>query len=320
VSKLSRSQTLFVSRRVLALACLCLAWVVTTAAADPLHILVITDFDNPRYREVVNSLYADLDRLCQPSCSENLRIDEIDTNGFEHETEASLLVAIGTPAARRLAQTPGEIPRLYGFVPRLVWQQLLDCCDVRPHRDSAVWIDPSPARQLHLARQVEPQAARVGVLLGPSTAITTEDLRNAGKLTGLETIIALVETSAETGSKLRSLVDVVDVLLALPDPTIYNRHSIYSILLSTYSARVPVVGFSAAMVGAGAAATTFVSPQDAGESIAAAIQRFEQYGNLPPAGYGEHFSLAVNDKVMRSLGLPVVDQEVISKHLQEGPR
>jgi ABC-type uncharacterized transport system substrate-binding protein len=308
------------ARRYLVLACLCLAWVVTTAAADPLHILVITDFDNPRYREVVNALYADLDRLCEPSCGERLRIDEIDTNGFEHETQASLLLAIGTPAATRLAQTPGDIPRLYGFLPRQAWQQLLDCCDIHPQRDSAVWIDPSPTRQLQLARLVEPKAARVGVLLGPSTAISADDVHKAGKLAGLETIVALVETSAETGSKLRSLVDVVDVLLALPDPAIYNRHSVYSILLSTYSARVPVVGYSAAMVRAGAAATTFVSPRDAGESIAAAIQHFEQNGNLPLADYGEHFSLAVNGKVVRSLGLPVVDQEVISKHLQEGPR
>jgi ABC-type uncharacterized transport system substrate-binding protein len=266
---------------------------------------------------VVSALHADLDAICPPACRADLLIDEVDTDAVAQEPEAELLVVIGTPAARRLAALPGETPRLYGFLPRQVWHQLHDCCDVRAGRDSALWIDPPPVQQLRLARQIEPHAARVGVLLGPSTGVTSEDLRSAGRAAGLEMAITRVEDSEQTGSRLRSLIDGADLLLALPDPVIYNRHSIYSILLSTYSARVPVIGYSPAMVSAGAAATLFVSPADAGNAIAQALVRFHADGRLPPAGPGNAFSLSINAKVIRSLGLPDADEPSILKNLQE---
>ena len=287
------------------------------AAAEPFVVAVVSEQAAARNQRVVDALQGTLDAACASPCPQAVDIRRIETDSLDTEPAADLLVGIGSRAAHRLAELRGDTPRLLAFIPRRTWQELGADCPGGQCRQSATFIDPAVALQLRLIRAIDPGARRVGVLLGPSVALTREELLADGELAGLDVEFGNVTGSVDVGSELRSLVDRSDALLALPDPEIYNRNTIYPILLSTYSAGIPVIGYSRSMVDAGAAASVFVTPEDAGRSIAEAIAAYRATARLPAPGFSTHYSISVNDSVIRSLRLPSADPDALRAALQE---
>jgi putative tryptophan/tyrosine transport system substrate-binding protein len=111
----------------------------------------------------------------------------------------------------------------------------------------------------------------------------------------------------------------VDAVLAIPDPAVYNRNTIFAILLSTYGAGVPVIGYSQAMVAAGSTAAVFATTADVGMAIARRIALFKDKGRLGPTGFGDVFSVAVNADVARSLRLAVPAEGQLRERLEAAP-
>ena len=100
------------------------------------------------------------------------------------------------------------------------------------------------------------------------------------------------------------MLEDADLLLAVPDPQLYNSSSIQNILLASFRANVPLMAFSPAYVRAGALLALHVTPTQIGLQ-AAAIARGVLQGKALSATplYSQDFSVAVNEHVARSLGL-----------------
>lgn len=304
----------------LALLYLAMLSTATATADSPVNIVIVTQPGNERYQQVVQALRQQLDHRCAQSCTPNYKLQVIDSADVDSDPDADLLVTIGGDATELVARLPGRSAHLYGFIPYRMWMDLKSCCGIDEKRHSAVFIDQPLLRQLRLVRLIDPRAERVGVLLGPSAVTAESTLQAAAEAVGMQAAVTHVESVDGLGRRMRDLTDVVDILLALPDADIYNRNTIYSILLSSYSAGVPVIGYSKAMVNAGAAATAYAAPADAGRSIADAIAHYIQTATLPPPAAGADYSVAVNQNVIRSLRLSVFDENTIARELQESER
>jgi len=110
-----------------------------------------------------------------------------------------------------------------------------------------------------------------------------------------------------------------DVFLSLPDPGIYNRHTISSILLTTYRYRVPLIGFSKSSVRAGALAAVYSSAQQIARQTATTIPLWlTNTGHYATKiSYPEQFSVAINKQVARSLGIDMPDGSSITQRLKQ---
>ncbi|MCB1801332.1 MAG: hypothetical protein KDI82_06560 [Gammaproteobacteria bacterium] len=300
-------------------ACACLLLAPALAGAAPLDVALVGDFDDARIVRVADALEQALADGCPAPCSGQPRVSRHAPAGVDSSAAASadLLVAIGSQAGREVALAAPDAATLYTFLPQAAWDELAACCvdQTRPH--SALFIDQPLPRKFALIRQLVPDAARVAVLLGEVSAERRAALRRAATQAGYALNTADINDPDEIGSSLRRLVRDVDVLLALPDPRVYNRNTAYPILLTTYSARVPVIGFSDAMVRAGAAAAVFATPEDVGREIARHVHDYQRSGTLPPPGFGREFSISVNDAVIRSLRLPDQTAADLKHRLQE---
>ncbi len=234
-------------------------------------------------------------------------------------SDADLLLAIGSAAASTLAQLDSERPKLFGFIPQVAWHELVQRHALPAAQSGAIYIDQPFSRQFELIRHILPKAERVGVLLGSVSAGQQQALLLAARQSGLGLQLQQVDDHGDVGSKLRLLVEHSDALLALPDPTVYNRTTIYPILLTTYSARLPVFGFSAAMVDAGAAAAVYMSAENAGRELASAIVTYGSTGKLPAPRFGEHYSLSINHDVTRSLRLAPLSESQLLQQMKGMP-
>jgi len=290
-----------------------------TSAETTLHVALIVG-DNGRHAEVVEALREHLADSCGQPCRHPVQLATVDVANADRylsDSEPDLVVTIGTVAARQVAELRSAIPTLFSFIPRTVWRELKDCCVVDATTRGRVLLDQPAVRLLQLVREIRPDAQSVGVLLGPATAARQVALADAASNASLELKTEHIEAGEDVGSKLRLLATRVDALLALPDLDVYNRNTVYPILLTTYSARIPVIGFSSPMVKAGATAGLFMSPRDVGEAIALAIQTYRSDRTLVVDDTATPYSIEINADVLRSLRLPPVRASEVQKNLKE---
>jgi ABC-type uncharacterized transport system substrate-binding protein len=301
------------------LACLLCLGATAAEAIDPARVLLVREPDNPRNLRVAQAFHDQVSSRCDTECArpvEIIGIDATQINGHLPIAPTDLVVSIGSRAAQAVARQPEKPTALHAFIPRQVWRELGTCCTETGYA-SAIFIDQPMPRLMRLIAAVAPQASRVGTLLGPASHAWADELASAAVQAGFALETREIVDADELGSRLRLLTARNDVLLALPDATIYNRNTVYPVLLTSYSARVPVIGFSAGMVTAGAAAAAYMSPEDAGSALFDAVQGYLATGSLPPAGPSGHFSVAVNEDVLRSLRLPPLSAKSLRARLKE---
>lgn len=230
-----------------------------------------------------------------------------------------ILVAIGTGAMQELAQRNLPQPIINVLVPRAAFEKISrQSARLGDHRRfSAIYLDQPWARQFALVRYALPNRTRIGILLGPNSSEFAPALRAAAKAGGFTAMIEKVDNEADLLPALRRLLGESDALLAVPDPVIYNRNTIQSILLTTYHHQVPLFGFSASYVKAGALATVYSVPEQIGRQAAELIQHLAADRHLPPPQAPRYFSVGINTQVARSLGLALDDEATLHGKLKQ---
>lgn len=220
--------------------------------------------------------------------------------------EANLLVPLGTAALAAVAADAPERPVLATLVPRSVFEKLR-----RPpgSRFSALFLGQPFSRQMAVIRAALPRAKRIGVLVGPDSAPSLPWLVKAARDAGVSLTVERGEED-RLHAALRTVVAGSDLLLAMPDPQVFNASSIQGILLETYRAGIPVVGISPAYTRAGAVYSLSVSPIQLGAE-AARMVREALDGNLPEPRYSSDFEIHVNRQVARSLGLDLPEDATL---------
>lgn len=233
-----------------------------------------------------------------------------------------VLVAVGVDAMVAAEKSKLPQPVLNVLVPRAAFEKAArQGGRLGVFRSfSAIYLDQPWARQFALIRQTLPGRARVGILLGTSSAELEPMLRAEASAAGL---VAVIEKSndADPLPKLNQLMGNCDAVLAVPDTSIYNRSTIQSILLTTYHHQVPLFGFSPSYVKAGAIAAVYSLPAQIGQQAAEIIQKMTADRNLPSPQFPRYYSVGVNAQVAHSLGLVVDDEATLQsklKHVVEG--
>jgi putative tryptophan/tyrosine transport system substrate-binding protein len=236
-------------------------------------------------------------------------------------TGPGLIVAIGSTASRLAHAAPPALPVLDILIPRLLYEQLTPAGGSR----SALYIDQPFERQLNLCRLIVPDLHNLAVLYGPTSQGSDSDLRRAAQQSDINLIARHVAEGGNTNAALDQVLEDSQLMLALPDPDVFTRYTVAGLLLTAYHHAVPVIGFSAAYVKAGALAAVYSTPEqigrDAAEMVLAAHR--DTGWSLPAPRYPAYYSVAVNRQVGRSLSLKLPDETDLQRslaHQEQAPR
>lgn len=234
--------------------------------------------------------------------------------------EARFVVAVGSRAATRLAGEAGGAPLLVTLMPREAFTRML--ADSRRQGTgrpmSALYLDQPVERQLDLVRLALPEAKRIGVLLGPDTKNRYDALASAAMSRNLLLNARQLQNEGDLAPALQALLPETDLLLALPDPAVFNAGTIPMILLSTYRHRQPLIGFSPAYTRAGALVSLYSTPAQIGEQAAEMLLAALARGQLPAPQHPRRFVVSTNPHVARSLGIPLESEAQLLQRLSAG--
>lgn len=293
--------------------CLALASVHACAA----RVTVVLSDDSAPYQEVYQAIRAYLD----DSAHEAIMVYAKKLTSLSFG-DARLAIAIGVRAAEAMAALPVRPPVLAVLVPRRWYlntgRAQLDNCD--PQRVSAIYLDQPFERQARLIRLAFPDLQRVGVLMSAEQSHFADELDIALQARQIHLVSQTVAPDERLVTPLEQLLSGTELLLALPDPLIFNRNTAQSVFLTSYRHRVPVFGYSQSLTRAGALVSLHSTPAQIGRQSAEWANNALQGDKvkLPPPAYPVYFSVSINKHVAHSLGFTLPLETELEMRLGEG--
>lgn len=299
----------------IATACLCLMTYGSAVAAERISIWVALSDTGGAHAEAAEALRNQLEKA-QPG-----RVDWRVDHWSRFNTpkpKPRWVVAVGTMAHRGLQElfaddaTPPHMLAI--LVPRLTFERIADQKHLRAGLLSAVFLDQSPARQMDLIRLALPAVRNVGLLVGTESAGHVAALEKVARARGMALVASTVGGDGLFAA-LQSVLSDADVLLALPDPGVFNNQTAASILTATYRRQMPLVGFSPAWVKAGALLAVYSTPAQVGAHGGEVLRQALTGRSLPPPHAPREFTVDVNQDVARSLGI-ALDEAQLAEQLR----
>jgi len=289
----------------------------SNASAAEQKIMIVHQASRDFSQQLIHQLEKELSSSGYQTESMMLNEQQFDTGRLKTQ---QLLIAIGSKTTRTLLEHKLEQPILSLLIP----MQIADSFKMR-YPEQKNWaslvIDQPVDRQFHLITQILGKQKQVGVLLGPNTMSFEQKLSTAARKTGHKITLEPIENSDQLSTSLKALKNKTDVLLTLADPVIYNKNTIRGILLLSYRNRLPIIGFSSAYVKAGAIAAVYSEPVQISEQAARITGNYFQSSAFTQTiFYPDEFSISVNNKVARSLGIRLPENTSIIKQIKKAER
>ena len=278
------------------------------------RVAVVLSDDSEPYQEVyqvISALLDDTRHLVSRVYAESVSASSL--------AEASLVVAVGVRAAESLAARPSRTPVLAVLVPRAWYDKagrvLLAAGGQRVA--SAIYLDQPFDRQGQLIRLAFPEMQRVGALMGVEQEYLLAELEATLRTQQLTLVRGTLTSQERLIPPLENVLAGADVLLAVPDPLVFNRNTAQSLFLTSYRYRVPVLGYSRSLTRAGALLSLHSSPAQIGRQTAAwVIHALSQAPlRLPSPAYPAYFSISINEQVARSLGFSLPSEAELEQRL-----
>ncbi len=276
-------------------------------------------YEQPRgfILQVIESIEQGLHSSGYTTSRLNLDTDPADK---QHLETHQLLIAVGSKATKHMLDSAPQTPILSVLMPKHLAVSLQQLYPDK-HNWSSLLIDQPLERQFHLITSIFGEHQKTGVLLGPYTDIMMPSLKKAAKETGHKLTAEKINTAEDINASLMRLNNTSSVLLTLPDPLVFNNNTIRGILLSSYRNRLPIIGFSHAYVKAGAVAAVYSEPEQIStQAVKISIGILEGRGFEKKRYYPEDFSIALNYKVARSLGISLDSSSEIHTRIRQAEK
>ena len=285
------------------------AFSTASCRAESLHILVLLSDNTPPYQSFANKLSARLPASIQVTVQE--QPEKIPTGN-----QVDLIVAVGIKASQ-FATMQTHLPVLAAMIPKAGYEEVLAQLSGKNSSTvfSVIYLDQPFSRQLDFIQALLPDRHRIGVLYTPNNPINVDYMRRQASGRGNQLIAKSVLSPDKLFSALDDLLENSDVLLALPDNTIYNNITIRNILLSTYRSGIPFIGMSQSYVTAGALGSIFSSQEQISDQVTSSILSFAKSKTLPEPQYPRDFTIVLNNQVARSLGIELQSVDVIRRRM-----
>lgn len=280
------------------------------------QVLVVGDASRPYFRAFVTALTAGLGRG-----GFSVEVADLQQGALGSAAGYRCIVTVGHDAARQIAARPGSTPVLHALVTSALADELRGANRTAAPR-AYLLIEQPAARLLLLATTTRQGRERLGVIYGPSSVNYREEVRRQVRLTDYTLVEREIGREAELADALAYFKGNVDVLVTFPDPVVVNEGTAKTLILGAYLGNLPLVGYSQALVKAGALMSLYATPEMLGAQSADLINS-GFWGDPARSGakiYPLDFEVAVNYQVARALGVDLPDESELASRIRRAER
>ena len=182
---------------------------------------------------------------------------------------------------------------------------------------AVLYMSQSYCKKIRLINNINKQWTTFSYLDNKIKPVNNKKISHCANQYGL--IANRVSTSQDgyLSQDIKEALENSDLLLALPNKTIYNSKSVKNILLTSYRNRKPVIGFSNNFVKAGALASIHSNPEQITSSVHDLIKQYYENNKhfKNTTNYPVSFDISINKQVFRALNLTIPDVDILKKSL-----
>lgn len=252
------------------------------ADAKTTKILVLKSSNNAFYNSMIDKL------LKQPNKHLSFIVKN-DKEPLQH-IKPDLIVSLGKTAHLTARKVFPDIRKIFTFLTKRQSDKLK-----LKNNELSILLEQSTERLLSFTTLLFPNK----IIAVPAKKEDTELIDTL--LKNPSVIVNLVTDSADILQTINNLFRVSDVLLALPDTSLYNRYSLKGVLISSYRNQIPLVSYSPSHVKAGAIAAIYSSPENIAQQVLETINHPAHYEKPNGLIYSNYFSIRLNKRVAKSL-------------------
>ena len=287
------------------------------------NILVVMSKDSKPYQEFANVLRESVGNTSGQSALdiEFQQVAEMNNEVLTADggKQYRLIVTVGSLAARKILALKLKVPIVSTLIPKRTYDVLRNKIDgLSKKRIFAIYLDQPAERKFGLIRAALPDLKNVGVIVGPSTQSRIAELNDAARSKNIKLDSKEIENESGLLDALNDILENSEVLLTVADPTVVNRNTLQSVFMTSYMKRIPVIAYSRSYVRAGALMAVYSTPGQIGLQTGELLLFMEKRSSWGgrQSYYPKYFSVAVNDRVARSLGLLLKDKDQIQSAMK----
>ncbi len=181
---------------------------------------------------------------------------------------------------------------------------------------SAIFLEQPVERQLQLIKRALPSRHKLTVLLGSDSLALSDELSQQSKRQGMELRLINVDDDKVIDKLFGRELLSEDTLLLISDPQVVNRRTVKPLVLGSYRHGIPLVGYSHALVKAGALMAVHSSLPVLERQLLEVIQDYVARGKLAAPRYAAGFEVSVNYQLARALKLDLPSEASLQEQLQ----
>jgi len=271
------------------------------------HVYIAYPHSNTLYSNIVKKL------------SETLRKNHSDITVVKltpqakiniNKPKTDIIIAIGRLARQSLSEK-------YTATKKLFISSAPDTISASEQSNATLYMTQSYCQQVKFIRLLNQRWKTISIISSTKKTINRLALQQCARKFGFELYIANTDNEPNQTNAIKQALQHSEVLLALPDSSIYNSRTVKNILLTSYRYRRPVIAFSKNFVNAGALASIHSNTDQIAHSASLLIEQYFDTKKLQPVNHPSGFDISINKQVFRALDLAVPDTEAIKDSLSK---
>jgi putative ABC transport system substrate-binding protein len=274
------------------------------------HILFILSKNSPEYQEIVNSVATDWND--NKAISYEVLINNKQNDLDKSLKKSDLVVSIGSAATESIMARKISQPLITTLITESVFNSLAkkyygDSSEAVSLGVNPIFLDQPFERRLKLACRLINQLDRVGVMVGPLAVSNQEFYASSISEKSLKPQMIAIDPDENPVRQLDPVIKSSDVFIPIADSHFINVTTAKWILQLGYRYRVPVIGYSANYVDAGALASVYSSPENVSKQIAELIQSLRRENHKHQIHTPKYCTIKFNKSVAWHLNLDIPD-------------
>lgn len=228
------------------------------------------------------------------------------------------IISVGIEASIAVSKLKANTTILMALIPKETYVKLSNTGDIQclVKNCRVLYLDQPVRRQLTLLKLAFPDANRIAVIgSSDSDQLLNEFTRAATKLDLIVNTIKVSDNESALSAINQGLSDS-DVLLAIPDPVVYNRNTARTILLSTFYRHIPLFAYSRSFVRAGATLAIYSTPEDIARHVTEILAKNKNMAPVKQNLYPKYYTIDVNQRAADALGIVLPDIQMLRQRLK----
>jgi ABC-type uncharacterized transport system substrate-binding protein len=273
------------------------------ANASAPTIAVVTSSQVAAYEEALRGLRREL------GPGQRLVVIDLDEPGASLPKQLSqlnptLVVAVGSAAARATADAASSVPFLVTMVVRSQKGASLAAPGLARRGIGVVSLDLPFGAVLREIHALFPDRTRIGVLYSTaSSGLDESALQSEAARQGFALKAVNCKGPEDVVDALVSLKRAADIVWCPPDGTLFNATTVKPLIMASLRHQMLIIGFSEGFVRAGTALGVYPDFEAIGRQTGMAVRQYLNQGVLPGEQAASDARVAVNERVLRLLGV-----------------